>query len=136
MKKKISENTSIKTKFITFKIISWQKKIVEKMSVELIFKICQYETNYSYNNDLRNFVIRYWFRMETGFGGKLVSQENWFLVTLAKTFVIKLVVKQITYNAKVSDITILWFFGETKQMAVICKKQLEKWVKGSWEWNI
>ena len=77
------------------------------MSVELIFKICQYETNYSYNNDLRNFVIRYWFRMETGFGGKLVSQENWFLVTLAKTFVIKLVVKQITYNAKVSDITIL-----------------------------
>ena len=47
-----------------------------------------------------------WFRRETGFAGKLVSQ-NLFLVTLAKIFIIILVVKQITYNAKVSDIKIL-----------------------------
>ena len=47
------------------------------------------------------------FRREAGFAGKLVSQGSWFLVTLAKIFVIILMVKQITYNAKVSDITIL-----------------------------
>ena len=46
-------------------------------------------------------------RRETGCAGKLVAQGNLFLVTLAKIFVIILVVKQITYNAKVSDITIL-----------------------------
>ena len=40
-----------------------------------------------------------------------VLQWHWFLVTLAKIFVIILVVKQITYNVKVSDITILWFFN-------------------------
>ena len=51
-----------------------------------------------------------WFCRETGFAGKLVLQGNWFLVTLAKIFIIILVVKQITYNAKVSDITILYFF--------------------------
>ena len=62
-----------------------------------------------------------WCRRETGVAGKLISQENWFpgfavtlvsqghlfLVTLAKIFVIILVEKQITYNAKVSDTTIL-----------------------------
>ena len=48
-------------------------------------------------------------RTETGFAGKLVSQGNWFLVTLAKIFITILVVKGITYNAKVSDITVLWF---------------------------
>ena len=53
-----------------------------------------------------------------GLAGKLVSQRNWFggetgltgklvLATLAKIFITILVVKQITYNAKVSDITIL-----------------------------
>ena len=47
-----------------------------------------------------------WF-WETGFAGELVSQGNWLLVTLAKIFILILVVKQITYNAKVSDITIL-----------------------------
>ena len=47
------------------------------------------------------------FRRGTGFAGELVSQGNLFLVTLAKIFVIILMVKQITYNAKVSDITIL-----------------------------
>ena len=44
-----------------------------------------------------------WFRKETGFAGKLVSQGNFFLVTLGKTFMNILVVKQSTYNAKVSD---------------------------------
>ena len=47
---------------------------------------------------------------ETGFAGKLAWQGNWFLVTLAKIFIIIIVVKQITYNAKVSDITILRSF--------------------------
>ena len=46
-----------------------------------------------------------WFGRETGLAGKLVWQGNLFLVTLAKIFIIILVVKQITYNAKVSDIT-------------------------------
>ena len=48
-----------------------------------------------------------WCRRKTGLAGKLVSQGNWFLVTLAKIFFIILMVKQITYNAKVNDITIL-----------------------------
>ena len=47
---------------------------------------------------------------DIAFAGKLVSQGNLFLVTLAEIFIIILVVKQITYNAKVSDITI---FKET-----------------------
>ena len=47
-----------------------------------------------------------WF-WENGFAGELVSQGKWLLVTLAKIFILILVVKQITYNAKVSDITIL-----------------------------
>ena len=45
-------------------------------------------------------------------------------------------VKQITYNTKIGDITIFLIFWETKQIAVIGKKknkdkkhQLEKWVK-------
>ena len=41
-----------------------------------------------------------WFGGETGLAGRLVSQGNCFLVTLAKIFIIILVVKQITYNAK------------------------------------
>ena len=41
---------------------------------------------------------------------ELFSWGNFFLVTLAKNFVIILVVKQTTYYAKVSNITILWFF--------------------------
>ena len=48
-----------------------------------------------------------WFGRESGLAGKLVWQGNWFLDTLAQIFIIILVVKQITYNAKVSDITIL-----------------------------
>ena len=51
-----------------------------------------------------------WFYRETGFTGKLVLQGNLCLVNLAKIFFIILVVKQVTYNAKVSDITILCFF--------------------------
>ena len=54
-----------------------------------------------------------WFGRETGLAGKLVWQGNFFLVTLANIFVIILVVKEITYNAKVSNITILRFFKET-----------------------
>ena len=42
-----------------------------------------------------------------GFARKLVSQGKLLLVTLAKVFIIVLVVKQITNNAKFSDITIL-----------------------------
>ena len=38
---------------------------------------------------------------------ELFSWGNFFLVTLAKNFVIILVVKQTTYYAKVSNITIL-----------------------------
>ena len=41
-----------------------------------------------------------WFRRAAGFAGQLVSQGSWFLDTLAKIFIIILVVKQITYNAK------------------------------------
>ena len=48
-----------------------------------------------------------WFGGEAGLAGKLVWRGNLFLVTLAKIFVIILVVKQITYIGKVSDITIL-----------------------------
>ena len=48
-----------------------------------------------------------WCRRETGVAGKLVAQGNWFFVTLANIFVIILMMKQITYNGKVSDITIL-----------------------------
>ena len=44
---------------------------------------------------------------DTGLAGTLVSQGNFFLVTFAKIFVILLVAKQITYNVKVIDITIL-----------------------------
>ena len=47
------------------------------------------------------------FGRETGLAEKPVWQGNCFLVTLAKIFIIILVVKQNTYNAKVSDITIL-----------------------------
>ena len=47
------------------------------------------------------------FRRESGLTGKVVWRGNLFLVTLAKIFVIVLMVKQITYNAKVSVITIL-----------------------------
>ena len=39
-----------------------------------------------------------WFRKETGFTEKLVSQGNFFLVTLGKTFINILVVKQSTYK--------------------------------------
>ena len=39
-----------------------------------------------------------------------MSQGNRFLVNLAKSFIIILVVKQVTYKAKVSDITVLLFF--------------------------
>ena len=35
--------------------------------------------------------------VETGFAGKLVSQGNLFFVTLGKTFINILVVKQMTY---------------------------------------
>ena len=47
-----------------------------------------------------------WFGSETGLAGKLVWQENWwklvsqgnlFFVTLGKTFINMLVVKQMTY---------------------------------------
>ena len=38
--------------------------------------------------------------------------------------------KEITYNAKVSDITILWFFKKTNQMTVIGKKGTRKMSKG------
>ena len=48
-----------------------------------------------------------WLRKETGLAEKLASQGNWFLVTVAKIFITILVVKEITYNAKVSDITVL-----------------------------
>ena len=48
-----------------------------------------------------------WLHRETGFAGKMALQENLFFVTLAKMFIIILVVKQITYNAKVSNIAIL-----------------------------
>ena len=44
---------------------------------------------------------------DMGLAGTLVSQGNFFLVTFAKIFVILLVAKQITYNVKVIDITIL-----------------------------
>ena len=50
-----------------------------------------------------------------GFAGKLVSQENLFFVTFAKIFIIILVAKQITFNAKVSDITILRFFNKQRR---------------------
>ena len=51
-----------------------------------------------------------WFGGDSGLTGKVVWRGNLFLVTLAKIFVIVLMVKQITYNAKVSVITILRFF--------------------------
>ena len=51
-----------------------------------------------------------WFGRETGLAGKLVLQGNWFFVTLTNIFAIILMVKQITYNGKISDITILRFF--------------------------
>ena len=47
--------------------------------------------------------------METNFAWKLVSQGISFIVAFAKIFVTILVVKQITYNAKVSDIKTLCF---------------------------
>ena len=47
-----------------------------------------------------------WSRGEIGLAGKLVSQVNLFFVTLGKIFINILVVKQITYNAKVSDNTV------------------------------
>ena len=49
----------------------------------------------------------HWIRGETDFAGRLALRGDWFLVTLAKIFTVILVVKQINYNAKVSDITIL-----------------------------
>ena len=51
-----------------------------------------------------------WFCGEIGFVGKLVPHGNLFLVNLAKIFIMVLVVKQGTYNAKVSGITVLQFF--------------------------
>ena len=45
--------------------------------------------------------------MPWGLAGKLVWPGNLFFVTLGKTFINILVVKQITYNAKVSDNKIL-----------------------------
>ena len=51
-----------------------------------------------------------WFGGETGLWGNWLggkSAGNLFLVTLAKIFIITLVVKQVSFNAKVSDITIL-----------------------------
>ena len=48
-----------------------------------------------------------WFGRETGLVGKLVWQGNLLFVTLCKTFINILVVKQITYTAKVSDNNIL-----------------------------
>ena len=50
-----------------------------------------------------------WFSRGNGFGGEVVSQGNLFLVTLANIFVIIIVEKQITYNARASDITIKIF---------------------------
>ena len=44
-----------------------------------------------------------WFGREAGLAGKLVSQGSWFFVTLGKTFINILVVKQSAYNAKVSN---------------------------------
>ena len=38
------------------------------------------------------------------------SRETGFAVTLAKIFIIILVVKQVTYNSKVSDVTIFFIF--------------------------
>ena len=61
-----------------------QNKIVAKMWVYLIFKLHQYETNDFYIKNIQNFCIEYWFRRETVFAGKLVSQENLFFVTFAK----------------------------------------------------
>ena len=60
----------------------------------------------------RAFASNIGFAGETGFAGRLVLQKNWFcretgFLTLGKLFIIMLVVKQITYNAKVSDNTIL-----------------------------
>ena len=69
--------------------------------------------------------VRDWFR-----GVRLVSWGDWFLVTYPKIFIIILVVKQITYNAKISDITILWFFKETNQMTLIGKKGTRKMSQG------
>ena len=63
-------------------------------------------------------------------GVRLVSWGDWFLVTYPKIFIIILVVKQITYNVKISDITILWFFKETNQMTVIGKKGTRKMSQG------
>ena len=75
--------------------------------------------------------------LEIGFAGRdwfhgvrLVSWGDWFLVTYPKIFIIILVVKQITYNVKISDITILWFFKETNQMTVIGKKGTRKMSQG------
>ena len=65
-----------------------------EMWVYLVFGVCRCRVDY------------FRFRGEAGFAGKLVllgklvSQGNWFLITLDKIFVIILVVKQITYNGK------------------------------------
>ena len=48
-----------------------------------------------------------WLGRETGLVGKVVWQENLIFVTLAKITIVTVVVKQITYNVKISDITIL-----------------------------
>ena len=74
-----------------------------------------------------------WFLGETGFAGKLVSwgglsgklvwRGNWFFVTLGKTFINILVVKQSTYNAKVSDNEILWLFKKLSRWQKIAKKK-------------
>ena len=63
--------------------------------------------NYFYIKNVRNFYIQYWLRRDTGetdCSEKLVAQGNF---TLAKIVIVILMVKEITYNAKVSDIIIL-----------------------------
>ena len=48
-----------------------------------------------------------WFGGEAGLAGRLVWRGSWFFVNLGKTFINILVVKQSTYNAKVSDNEVL-----------------------------
>ena len=94
-KKTFSEHLNKNQLIYHFKTKLGQNKIVANMRVCLIFKIHQCETNAFYMKNLKNFCIlyidfyiknlknfciQYWnrFRRETGFAGKLDSQENWF----------------------------------------------------------
>ena len=118
-KKKLCKNTSVKTnESVTFEIYF---ALITKENSSKDVSVTYFQNMLIWNKLLLHWKLkellhpivisqRNWFRRKTGFAEKLVSQWNWFLVALAKIFVIILAVKQITYNAKLSETTILRFF--------------------------